>query len=422
MGSPNQRLESVRALEYMVADVRPDLNVVVHDSDVPLPGYMRDIDYDLIVLGPTFLCNRYSQRSLKHVLSEFEFIKHSNAFKVALPQDDYDCSEILEDWLLAWNVGLVYTVCPEHWSFLYPRLSKKGIIRLGYTAYIPQDWIDTWRSPRLLELRAIDVSYRARKLPANFGSLGQLKWEIGDRFLKAVGEWSEISLDISVDPKDRIPGKKWHDFLENSKFCLTTASGSSLLDPRGAIRSCVNRYVARRPKASFDEIQASCFKGKDCEYIFTALSPRNLEAALAETVQIATPGTYSGLMQPHEHFVPLAVDCSNISEVLQMMADTSYVTRIRQHCKESLLSEPRLRRENIVSEIINAAENYLTAHGRGVTVDQGRVRRIFDRYKAEIGRAEYLYWRKRYFVLKAREMAIGVGMKRIRDLIVPGGY
>ena len=112
MGDPNYRSEAVRALEYMIAEVRPDLNVVVHDSDVPLPSYMKDIDYDLIVLGPTFLCNRYYPKGLKAVLLEFEFIKHSSACKVALPQDDYDCSEILEDWLLDWDVSLVYTICP----------------------------------------------------------------------------------------------------------------------------------------------------------------------------------------------------------------------------------------------------------------------------------------------------------------------
>ena len=417
MGDPKYRLEAVRALECMVAEVRPDLNVVVHDCDVPLPGYMKDIDYDLIVLGPTFLCNRYSPRNLKSALSEFEFIKHSNACKVALPQDDYDCSEILENWLLDWDVSLVYTVSPEHWPSLYPRLSKKGKIRLGYTGYISQDWIDSWGSPKPNELRTIDVSYRASKLPANFGSHGQLKWEIAHRFTKAMDIMSNMRLDISVDPKDRISGKGWHDFLENSKFCLTTAPGSSLLDPRGAFRSCVNRYVARKPKASFCEIEAVCFAGEDKRFLFTMLSPRNLESALSETVQIATPGSYSGLMQPYEHFIPLAENCSNIAEVFELMNDTLHVGKIKKQCKEAVLSEPRLRRTNIVNEIIDFAENFLSNHQRGVAADQGRTKSAFDLYNSEIKKIENSYWRRKRLFLTARSVASKLGARRIRDLI-----
>ena len=305
MGDPNNWLESVRTLEYMFADARRDLNIVVHDSDVPFPNYMKDINYDLIVLGPTFLNNRYSRKKLKTIFLNFEFIKHSNACKVALPQDDYDCSEILEDWLIDWDVNLVYSVCFEHRFILYPRLNKKGIIRKGYTGYISEDWIDFWKSPKPTEQRSIDVSYRASKLSANFGSLGQLKWEIAERFLKAIEGLNNMKLDISIDPKDWISGKHWHHFLENSKFCLVTASGSSLLDPKGDIRFCANQFVAYNPNASFREIEMKCFAGNDNQNRYTALSPRNIEAALAETVQIATPGTYSELMQPYEHFIPL---------------------------------------------------------------------------------------------------------------------
>lgn len=418
MGDPYRRREAVRALEYMVAEVRPDLNVIVHDSDVPLPGYMKDLDYDLIILGPTFLCNRYSPSKLASVISEFEFIKYSNACKVALPQDDYDCSQLLEDWLLDWDVSLVYTICPEHWPIIYPKISKKGNIRLGYTGYISQDWIDHWGSPKSNDLRQIDVSYRASKLPAYFGSHGQLKWKIAYRFLEAMHAVRDMRFDISVDPKDTISGKKWHDFLESSKFCLSTASGSSLHDPRGHIRSCVDRYVALNSSANFSEIESVCFGGEDRKLLFTMLSPRNLESALSETVQLATPGSYSGLMQPYEDFIPLEEDCSNIAEVLELMNDTSGVAKIKRQCKEKILSEPRLRCTNIVHEIIAFAENYLSGFRRGVVVDQGRTKSVFDRYKSEIKNIESSYWRRRRIAGTAHSVASKLGVRRIRDLIL----
>lgn len=416
MGDPNNWLESVRALEFMFVDVRHDLNIAVHDSDVPLPSYMKDVDYDLIVLGPTFLNNRYSKRKLKSVISNFDFIKHSKACKVALPQDEYDCSQILEDWLIEWDVNLIYSVCFEHRFILYPRLSKKGLIRLGYTGYISEEWIDFWKSPKLIEQRSIDVSYRASKLSANFGSLGQLKWEIAERFIKAIEGLNNMNLDISIDPNDWIPGIHWHHFIENSKFCLVTASGSSLLDPKGDIRFCVNQFVANNPNASFCEIKAKCFAGKDNKNRYTALSPRNIEAALAETVQIATPGTYSGLIQPYDHFIPLAEDCSNINEVIKMMTDMSQVKKIQSNCKETFLSEPRLRRMNIVNEIISFAEEFLS-NRRGIAVDQIRTKIAIDRYKAEIKHIVNSYFRQRRFLLKAREAVFKLGGKRIYDLV-----
>ena len=81
----------------------------------------------------------------------------------------------------------------------------------------------------------------------------------------------------------------------------------------------MNRFVARNPNADFQEIADSCFSGQDNRVTFTALSPRNIEAALLGTVQLATPGSYSGLMQPLAHFIPLAEDCSNIADVLEQL-------------------------------------------------------------------------------------------------------
>jgi hypothetical protein len=159
-----------------------------------------------------------------------------------------------------------------------------------------------------------------------------------------------------------------------------------------------------------------CFAGNDNQNRYTALSPRNIEAALAETVQIATPGTYSELMQPYEHFIPLSEDCSNIKEVIKMMTDMSQIKNIQKKCKETLLSEPRLRRTNIVTEIINFAEDNLS-NQRGIVVDQVRTKIAIDRYKAEIKQILNSYFRRRRFLLKAREAAFKLGGKRIYNLI-----
>ena len=417
MGDPNLRREAVRLLEYMVKDCRPEVNCIVHDSDIPFPNYLKDFEFDLIILGPTFLCNRYCTRKLARVLSDYSFIKESTACKIALPQDDYDCSLILDDWMVKWGVNRVYSVCPKYWDLLYPKTSKLGQIKLGYTGYISNKWIDNWVSPKPFETRKIDVSYRASKLPANFGILGQLKSDIADRFCNSISSITHLNLDISVDLKDMIPGSKWHYFLENSKFCISTASGSSLHDPHGIIRSKVRSYVLDNPGVDFHEIESACFPEQDNHRIFTALSPRNIEAALAQTVQLATKGSYSELMKPYEHFIPLAEDCSNIPEVLEMMEDRPFISNVRNQCKEAILSEPRLRCHNFVNELISFAEDFLSFNHSGTRVNQDEIDKLFNKYNSWIEKTETIYWRRRRFKTGIRSLVYKLGGKPIFNLL-----
>lgn len=411
MGEPSNRREAVRSLEYMIPECRQDLNCIVHDADIPLPKYLKDIDYHLIVLGPTFLCSRYHSKSLRYVMEEYAFIRDSYACKIALPQDDYDCSDILDNWMVDWKIDCIYTVCPEHWEVLYPRASKHIEIRLGYTGYISDEWIDSWRYPKNRADRTIDVSYRASKLPANFGRVGQLKWEIAEKFRLAVHGRAELNLDISIAPEDLIPGTKWHKFLENSKFCLATPSGSSLLDPCSDFRRCVKNYMTLKQNASFEEIEKYCFPGLDGNYLFLTISPRHLEAALAETVQIATPGGYSGLMTPREHYIPLDEKCENINEVLEMMADESFVNKLARNCKESILSEPRIRRRNIVNELLEVTENTINRK-QSLVVNQIKTDLLFKKYYSEIHDLSAAYWKRRKFRKELSILASKIGISK----------
>jgi hypothetical protein len=418
MGDPRSRRETVRALECMIPECRSDVNCIVHDTDLPYPRYLEDIEYDLIVMGPTFLCRRYYRASFAKALNDYNFVKYSKACKIALPQDDYCCSGILDDWMVDWGVDRVYTVCPKYWDVLYPKSSKSIEIKLGYTGYISNDWIDSWVKPKAHNHRSITVSYRALKLPANFGSLGQLKWRIAERFQAQLKNRKETKLDISTDPKDLIPGNAWHEFMEDSKFCLSTPSGSSLLDPWNKISICVNAYTALYPAASFEEIEKHCFSGLDRQFVFTAISPRNIEAALAGTVQIATPGDYSGLMNPLEHFIPLDEDCGNLSNVLEMMADKNLVANIQVKCKESILSEARLRRTIFVDEIISYAETVVTVRGRA-NQRQEFISRYFHKYNSDIQKIADDFWKRKRVAKKIRAAAAYFGARRLKHLIEP---
>ena len=393
MGDPRHRREAVRSLEYMIPEVRPDLNCIVHDADLPFPDYLKDIKYHLICLGPTFLGCRHSTYRMERVFSEYEFIEHSDACKVALPQDDYDSCERLDGWMQKWKINRIYTVISNHWDILYPRSIHNIDIKLGYTGYISDEWIKFWSNPKPFNQRKIDISYRSHDIEKNRCYLRNLKYAIAQRFTDKILEKDDkIKLDISNKVKDTIVGLNWHKFITESKFCLTTPSGSSLADPTGSLKISIKKFENTHPEASFKEVEKACFPGMDNKFFFTSISPRNLEASLAETVQIATPGSYSNLMSPHEHFLPLQEDCGNVGEILEFMKDYDYLSKIRLNCKESILSEPRLRRKNIVAEIISFAESHFNTFNLKFN-DQQFFQRAQNNYQNSYGKASYLRWK-----------------------------
>ncbi len=415
MGDPLYWRQAVRELEYMLPTYAPDHNYIVHDGERPLPAYIKDVNFHGIVLGPTFLCNRYNPKIFAQCLNDYDFIRTSNAYKVALPQDDYDCSAILDKWMMDWRVDLVFSVCPNNWPILYPEYSKTNCIRLGYTGYVSDFMIESWQNPKPIDQRSIDVSYRANNLPPNFGRIGKIKGEIGGIFTSKVAG-ANLKLDISTNPEDMIPGSRWHSFIENSKFCLATISGSSLLDAHGEIRAKVARYLALHPKATFEEVEQSCFSGEDGRYNFTAISPRNIEAALAETVQIATVGNYNGILHCEEHYIPLEADCSNISEVLTTMRDSGKVHDIARKCKEAILSVNNLRFRNHVAKMIIDIANGSSTRNVLAPKTEG-VERLIERYQIEYVSTVEAFWKKRRMIRKFRKVAVQLGAHRVKHLI-----
>jgi hypothetical protein len=415
MGDPRRWRSSVRDIEFCLPDYAPEHCYIVHNASLPLPDFVKDIEFHGIVLGPTFLCNRYHPPTLTKTLEAYAFIKSSNAFKIAMPQDDYDCSAILERWVLDWGVDLLYTVCPEHWDVLYPNLSLTGKIRLGYTGYVADKMIDRSRHPKPFAARSVDVSYRARKLAPNFGRVGYVKGIIGDIFLEKAANQGLI-LDISTHPKDTIHGDQWLDFIEDSKFVLGSNSGSSLLDPEGEIRFEVERYLAFHPNASFDEVRDACFPMESERYAFTAISPRNIEAALLETVQILTPGSYNGIMLPEEHYIPFEPDGSNIHDVLAMMRDTVKVRKIASACKDAFLSVKELRYSYHVSEIIDEISTGVYKK-RISGMDTKKIEHYIQKYNEYIQRYSKCYWPYHRLMLRAKQVAIALGAKRVKYLL-----
>jgi len=214
----------------------------------------------------------------------------------------------------------LFTVVPEdrvdsvYPVSLLPTTQKITVL----TGYVPEELTKVPVPP--LADRAIDVGYRARKLPSWLGELGQRKWQIGERFGR-YAERFELAVDISSREEDRIYGQDWLKFLSSCRAVLGTESSISVFDFTGEIeQNCLN-FEARHPNATFDEVSKRFFGEVDGTLTISVISPRCFEAAALKTLMILHPGDYSGRLSPWQHYVPLNEDFSNIDEVVTVLRD-----------------------------------------------------------------------------------------------------
>jgi hypothetical protein len=359
----NDELSRVRRTSFNHAfcllKYAPEHSYELHAFGWPITQRLRQQRFDAIILDTTFLCWRWAlprERTIDRILADYAFVADSDAVKIALPQDEYDHSAVLDDWLAAWRVDLVYSVCYAHRAVFYPKTAQRAEIVEGLTGFIDDaDVAMLSRLERPFSERAIEVGYRARRLPPYFGRFGLLKTEIGERFLSACAG-SDLKLDISLDPGDALVGDDWLHFLADCRFTLGCESGSSLLDPTGAIRAACLAYSADHPEVGFAEVEAACFPGQDMQRVYSAISPRLFEAALADTCQILVPGDYLGVLNPDEHYIPLEADFSNIEMVKEELPDWPRAQQRATACRAALLGSERLTYRGFVRDLIARIE------------------------------------------------------------------
>jgi hypothetical protein len=282
---------------------------------------------DAIVLHTTFLCMRWSH--LFYTWKEtFHWLRDFEGPKIALPQDEYDHSEVLDDWLGEFGATDIFTNFDTATrELLYPRMSSMSAFHKCFTGYIDAGIAERLRaSVTLIGARDLDIVYRASQLPFWFGSHGQLKHRVGTATAERAAARGH-RIDISTRPEDTIVGEAWFDFLMSGRTVIGCESGSSVLDRRGDVRARIQKLLRDQPRLSFEEIAARMPDAWD-DYRFFAMSPRHFEAIITKTCQVLVEGEYEGVLVPWRHYIPLKRDFSNLDEVLESTRDVAVLQRI----------------------------------------------------------------------------------------------
>lgn len=318
-----------------------------------VPAWVRCQKFDGIVLHNTLLCLRWS-----HLFDickwNLRWIRDSRSVKIALSQDEYDHSEILDEWLFEWGVSTVFTnFDATHRKTLYPIMHDKADFFECFTGYVDEKL--GWQyehKPSAVKARPYDIVYRASHLPYWFGSQGQLKHQIGD-IVANRAKMQGLRADISTRVEDTILGGRWLDFLASGRAVIGCESGSSVLDRRGEIRAQIQTMLRRDPTLSFEEVSNRLPRGWD-NYRFFAISPRHFEAVITKTCQILVRGHYGGVLEANKHYIPLERDLSNVDEVLEKLKDDHYVQTIVDQAYQDIYLNGNYTYRKFATDILTA--------------------------------------------------------------------
>jgi len=319
------------------------------------PLLLRRGDYDAVVLQTTLLCLRWFP-NFAEWRRKLGWISGLDCLKIAMPQDEYDHSEILDEWLSELGVQHVFSNFGDDVRpLLYPNISRQARFQPAFTGYIDD------RTARKVESRLepsdrrpYDVVYRASHLPYWFGSLGQLKHRIGDR-AQTEARSRNLTANVSTRVEDAIMGDEWFDFLGAGRAIVGCESGSSVLDRRGEMQTSIRRYLDEHPGASFEEVSAHMPEGWD-SYRFAAASPRHFEAVITRTCQVLVRGRYDGVLAPDRHYVPVSPDLSNLGEALEEASDPAVASEIASRSYEEIYRSGRYSYRVLAEQIDQVLE------------------------------------------------------------------
>ncbi|MFZ4076690.1 MAG: hypothetical protein ACOYKA_01770 [Legionellaceae bacterium] len=246
--------------------------------------------------------------------------------KFLFVQDEFFLIHKIQDLIYRLGFEVLFTLLEQKfWAKAYPdpRLIKLKKVQV-LASYVSDDmkFIDT---PAVSE-RPIDVSYCRGHDDAWSGPLAQEHHEREKKLLSYLKQ-ADLTLDLTLQEVSHVCEAALLNVLMRSKvvFCSGSTQNVWTLEDR---------------------------------LIYPSVSSRLFEAVATRTPLILFSGDYEGILKPHEHYIPLEKDFSNINDVLdrirhldelQAMADAAYADLIEsnaysQHQLSQTLNETLLPR------------------------------------------------------------------------------
>jgi hypothetical protein len=318
-------------------DVYVYSKLVRDGGEIKLGFDLDEFDFIIVHYSIFLAVNAYCSTRTKAAL------KAARGIKVAFLQDEYRFVNRSIEAMHEAGINLVFSCVPQSSiDRVYPPERMKGIsVRNTLTGYV-SEYLTTLQ-PRELKRRRYDVSYRGRRYPDWHGAMGREKYSIAEEFLKR-SRWTSVKTNISCHERDRLYGARWVDLIQNSRAVLGVESGASVFDFSGEIstRTETLRYLFGRKGISYNELRDRCFADVEGRIDLSQISPRVLEAISLRSLCVLFEGSYSGLLKPDIHYLPLRKDFSNYKEVIEKLKDDRYVSDIITNAYSDIAMNPDL--------------------------------------------------------------------------------
>jgi hypothetical protein len=277
-------------------------------------------------------------------------LKSFKGLKAAFLQDEY--REIKTYWkhINELGINILFSCVPSgEVSKVYPKIEVPNLQVVNVlTGYVPEALLQQSVIP--IKHRPIDVGYRTRKMWYWLGALAYEKWFISEEFDRlATAKNLDLKLDLSNREGDRLYGKAWTNFVASCRTVLGVESGASIIDFDGLLERRVDQYMSKYPEASFEEVSELFLRPYEGSLRLHQISPRCFEAAALRTPMVLFEGSYSGVLYPERHYIPLRKDFSNFDEVVKKIKDSDYLQDLADRTYQEIALNPLWSYRSFVS-------------------------------------------------------------------------
>lgn len=342
------------------------------NSKYGFPRGLKNIKFSAIVLHYSVFPIAVSKKFTKF----YQYLESiPNTPKIAFFQDEHwGCIQRF-NFINSIGIDTIYSLLePQHHQEVYRTHTKCKTIKHTLPGYVDNSLIKLANSTSKPDLnRAIDIGYRARPLPFHWGKGGQEKTMIADEFVRRVGS-SNLKIDIETAEAKRIYGSSWHHFIADCRAMIGVEAGVSIFDIEGKVQSACEQFLCKYPHATFDEIHASLLLPWENNIYYRTISPRVFECAAFKVCMILFEGSYSGILKPMIHYIPLKKDFSNFEQVLDIFNDPKERNRLTHNSYRDLIDSGIYSYQNFVRDF----DKELEQMGIDYKIDDNKIKHVTE--------------------------------------------
>jgi hypothetical protein len=417
-------MSAVAVIHSLQADSRPTTiqNVLTHSRYLPVAdilnvnifGLIPEVNQlDAVILTYDFLWLR-TWPIWDLLVKRVQHLIESAEVRIAMPQDDYVCCNLLDEFICKYDISHVYTPITNDLNVLYPRAISRGVnFGEALTGYVDDRlFTRVKRFSRPFSDRDLDLAQRVRLLEPHLGSEAARKGEMALAFANEA-QLAGFSCDVSTRLEDVLLGDDWYKFLGNTRFTIGSKGGATIADPRGHLSDQIRRMRLRSPDISFEQMQTKLRMRNSRRGSFTAISPRIFESAAMGVCQILRLDSYFEDFEPWVHYLPVGDHLSGIKRVFDLMRDHGRSIEVVDAAYELLIGSGRYTYRSFLTQL---------AIDVGLKLDTS-VTRVVD--SSEVldeaigGRGELLHDLQTYLIFTVAHGSLG---RLERQLLTGSGF